>query len=322
MTQKRKKIGLIGSGNIGGILGLLTGLEALGDVVFFDISDGVAKGKGIDIEALAPVMSLNFGVSGGSDPSLLSDCDVVIITAGVPRKPGMSRDDLVGVNAKVVKSIAQNVATYCPNAFVICITNPLDVMVGLFQKESGLPSNMVVGMAGVLDSARFRAFLADALGVAPSAVHAFVLGGHGDSMVPVVKYANVGGIPLTEIVEMGWLSQAKLDEIIERTRNGGAEVVGLMGTSAYFAPAASGIAMAKAFLRDEKQIMPCAAYLSGEYGVENLYVGVPVVIGSGGVERVIELDLEAQEKNLFHQSVEHVQDLVSVLNRLIDAGEV
>ena len=255
----RAKISLIGSGNIGGILGLLTGLGVLGDVNFLDLSEGIAQGKAIDIGSLSPILGLSGNFQGGSDPSSLQNSDVVIITAGVPRKPGMSRDDLVEVNARVIKKIASDVKEYCPEAFVICITNPLDIMVGLFQQSSGLSTSKVVGMAGVLDSARFCYFLSQELGVSASDVSAFVLGGHGDSMVPVARYASVAGIPLEEVVSMGWLGQKKLDEIVERTRNGGAEIVGLMGTSAYFAPAASGISMARAYLNDEKKILACAA---------------------------------------------------------------
>jgi malate dehydrogenase len=320
--MKRHKIGLVGAGNIGGILGLLSGLEGLGDVVFLDLSEGVACGKSVDLEALAPVMGLSGSWKGGSDASLLEGCDVVIVTAGVPRKPGMSRDDLVEVNAKVVKSIAGNVSRYCPDAFVICITNPLDVMVGLFQRESGLPTSKVVGMAGVLDSARFRAFLAEALGVCAHDVTTFVLGGHGDSMVPVPRYTSVGGIPLSEVVEMGWLKASELESIVDRTRNGGAEVVGLMGTSAYFAPAASGILMAKAYLRDEKRLLPCAAYVEGKYGLEGVYVGVPVLIGAGGVEKVIELELSGEEMKLFESSVGHVRELNGVLEGLALEGKI
>lgn len=318
----KAKISLIGSGNIGGILGLLTSLGSLGDVTFLDLAEGVAKGKAVDIGSLLPIVGLSGNFEGGSDPALLRGSDVVIITAGVPRKPGMSRDDLVEFNAKVIKKIAFDVKEYCPDAFVICITNPLDIMVGLFQQYSGLSSSKVVGMAGVLDSARFCYFISQELGVSASDVSAFVLGGHGDSMVPVVRYASVAGIPLEEVVAMGWLSQEKLDKIIDRTRNGGAEVVELMGTSAYFAPAASGISMARAYLNDEKKVLPCAAYLDGQYGVKDIYVGVPVIIGKNGVERVIELSLSKEEKSLFDESVGHVVALRKVLEGLISENKI
>ena len=314
--MKRNRIALVGAGNIGGVLGLLAGLQRLGDVVFMDLSEGIAKGKALDLGAFTPVAGFDCSLEGSSDPAVLKGADVVIITAGVPRKPGMSRDDLVEVNSKVVRQIASAVREYSPGAFVICITNPLDVMVGLFQRESGLDTSRVVGMAGILDSARFRFFLAEALNVSVQDVSAFVLGGHGDSMVPLVRYATVAGVPLPEIIRMGWISKKQVDDIVMRTRGGGAEVVGLMGTSAYFAPAVSGISMAEAYLLDRKRILPCAAYLDGEYGVKGTYVGVPVVIGGNGVERVVELELNEDEKSLFQSSVGKVLELSAVLDRI------
>ncbi|WP_029012096.1 malate dehydrogenase [Niveispirillum irakense] len=319
----RKKIALIGAGQIGGTLALLAGQKELGDIVLLDIPDfaGVAKGKALDIAELSPVAGFDAGYSGTSDYADIAGADVVIITAGVPRKPGMSRDDLVGINAKVIKHVAAGVKQHAPNAFVIVITNPLDAMVGLFQEVSGLPAEKVVGMAGVLDSARFRWFLAEEFGVSVEDVTAFVLGGHGDTMVPSVRYSTVAGIPLPDLVKMGWTSQEKLDQIVQRTRDGGAEIVGLLKTgSAFYAPAASAIAMAESFLKDKKRVLPVAAKLTGQYGVDGLYIGVPTIIGAKGVEKIIEIDLSAEEKANFDKSVDAVKVLVDVTKKVSAEG--
>ena len=307
----RKKIALIGSGQIGGTLAHLIGLKELGDVVLFDISEGTPQGKALDISQAGPVEGYDSKLSGANSYADIAGSDVIIITAGVPRKPGMSRDDLVSTNLKVMEQVGAGIKKYAPGAFVIVITNPLDAMVWALQRASGLPKNMVVGMAGVLDSARFRTFLAQAVGVSVEDVTAFVLGGHGDDMVPSVRYSTIGGIPLTDVVKMGWLKQKDLDAIIDRTRKGGGEIVGLLKTgSAYYAPATSAIAMAESFLKDKKRILPCAAALSGEYGVKDLYVGVPVVIGAGGVEKIVEVTLDKDEKAMFAKSVKSVKELV------------
>ncbi len=307
----RKKIALIGSGQIGGTLAHLIGLKELGDVVLFDISEGTPQGKALDISQAGPVEGYDSKLSGANTYADIAGSDVIIITAGVPRKPGMSRDDLVSTNLKVMEQVGAGIKKYAPGAFVIVITNPLDAMVWALQRASGLPKNMVVGMAGVLDSARFRTFLAQAVGVSVEDVTAFVLGGHGDDMVPSVRYSTIGGIPLTDVVKMGWLKQKDLDAIIDRTRKGGGEIVGLLKTgSAYYAPATSAIAMAESFLKDKKRILPCAAALSGEYGVKDLYVGVPVVIGAGGVEKIVEVTLDKDEKAMFAKSVKSVKELV------------
>ncbi|AUN30610.1 malate dehydrogenase [Niveispirillum cyanobacteriorum] len=319
----RKKIALIGAGQIGGTLALLAGQKELGDIILLDIPDfaGVAKGKALDIAELSPVAGFDAGYSGTSDYADIAGADVVIITAGVPRKPGMSRDDLVGINAKVIKAVAAGVKEHAPNAFVIVITNPLDAMVGLFQEVSGLPAEKVVGMAGVLDSARFRWFLAEEFGVSVEDVTAFVLGGHGDTMVPSVRYSTVAGIPLPDLVKMGWTTQEKLDKIVQRTRDGGAEIVGLLKTgSAFYAPAASAIAMAESFLRDKKRVLPVAAKLTGQYGVDGLYIGVPTIIGAKGVEKIIEIDLSADEKANFDKSVDAVKVLVDVTKKVSAEG--
>ena len=306
----RNKIALVGAGNIGGTLALLAGLKQLGDIVLFDIVDGVPQGKALDIAEASPVEGFDAALSGANDYSALKDADVVIVTAGIPRKPGMSRDDLIGTNAKVMKAVGEGIKANCPNAFVICITNPLDVMVGLLQGYCGLPHSHVVGMAGVLDSARFRYFLAEEFGVSVEDVTAFVLGGHGDTMVPLIRYSTVAGIPVPDLVKMGWSTQAKIDEIVQRTRDGGAEIVGLLKTgSAFYAPASSAIAMAESYLLDKKRVLPCAAYVNGQYGLDGLYVGVPVVIGSGGVEKIVEIELNTDEKAMFDNSVEHVRGL-------------
>ncbi len=307
----RKKIALIGSGQIGGTLAHLVGLKELGDVVLFDITEGVPQGKGLDIAESAPVDGFNCTYFGTQSYEDIAGADVVIVTAGVPRKPGMSRDDLIGINLKVMEQVGAGIKKYAPGAFVICITNPLDAMVWALQKFSGLPKNKVVGMAGVLDSARFRYFISEALGVSVEDVTAFVLGGHGDDMVPSVRYSTVAGIPLPDLVKMGWLTQEKLDAMVERTRKGGGEIVNLLKTgSAFYAPAASAIAMAESYLKDQKRILPCAAYMDGTYGVKGIYVGVPVLIGEGGVEKIVEINLDAAEKEMFSKSVASVQGLV------------
>ncbi|MBZ0161555.1 MAG: malate dehydrogenase [Notoacmeibacter sp.] len=306
----RKKIALIGSGMIGGTLAHMIGLKELGDVVLFDIAEGMPQGKSLDIAESSPVDGFDASFTGVNDYAGIEGADVCIVTAGVPRKPGMSRDDLLGINLKVMEQVGAGIRKYAPDAFVICITNPLDAMVWALQKFSGLPKTNVVGMAGVLDSARFRYFLAEEFGVSVEDVTAFVLGGHGDSMVPLARYSTVAGIPLPDLVKMGWTSKEKLDQIIQRTRDGGAEIVGLLKTgSAYYAPAASAIAMAESYLKDKKRVIPCAAHLSGEYGVKDMYVGVPTVIGAGGVERVIEIDLNKAEQKAFDKSVEAVAGL-------------
>ncbi|MBN9045087.1 MAG: malate dehydrogenase [Rhizobiales bacterium] len=306
----RNKIALIGSGMIGGTLAHLAGLKELGDVVLFDIAEGVPQGKGLDIAESSPVDGFDAKFTGANDYAAIEGADVVIVTAGVPRKPGMSRDDLLGINLKVMEQVGAGIKKYAPGAFVICITNPLDAMVWALQKFSGLPAHKVVGMAGVLDSARFRYFLAEEFDVSVEDVTAFVLGGHGDSMVPLARYSTVAGIPLPDLVKMGWTSQEKLDKIIQRTRDGGAEIVGLLKTgSAFYAPASSAIAMAESYLRDKKRVLPVAAQLSGQYGVKDMYVGVPTVIGANGVERIIEIDLDKDEKAQFDKSVASVAGL-------------
>jgi malate dehydrogenase len=306
----RNKIALIGSGMIGGTLAHLAGLKEFGDVVLFDIAEGIPQGKALDIAQSSPVEGFDARLVGANEYSAIEGADVCIVTAGVPRKPGMSRDDLLGINLKVMEQVGAGIRKYAPNAFVICITNPLDAMVWALQKFSGLPKNMVVGMAGVLDSSRFRYFLAEEFKVSVEDVTAFVLGGHGDTMVPLTRYSTVAGIPLPDLVKMGWTSKEKLDQIVQRTRDGGAEIVGLLKSgSAYYAPAASAIEMADSYLKDKKRVLPCAAHLSGQYGVKDMYVGVPVVIGAGGVERVIEIDLNRSEQKMFEKSVASVQGL-------------
>ena len=306
----RNKIALIGSGMIGGTLAHLAGLKELGDIVLFDIADGIPQGKGLDIAQSSPVEGFDVNLSGASEYSAIEGADVCIVTAGVARKPGMSRDDLLGINLKVMEQVGAGIKKYAPNAFVICITNPLDAMVWALQKFSGLPANKVVGMAGVLDSSRFRLFLSKEFNVSVQDVTAFVLGGHGDTMVPLARYSTVGGIPLTDLVTMGWVTKERLEEIIQRTRDGGAEIVGLLKTgSAYYAPAASAIEMAESYLKDKKRVLPCAAQLTGQYGVKDMYVGVPTVIGAGGVERIIEIDLNKAEKDAFDKSVAAVAGL-------------
>ena len=289
----RKKIALIGAGQIGGTLAHLVGLKELGDVILFDIVEGMPQGKSLDIAQSSPVDGFDAAYKGANDYADIAGADVVIVTAGVPRKPGMSRDDLVEINLKVMKAVGEGIGKHAPNAFVICITNPLDAMVWALRNFSGLPHNKVVGMAGVLDSARFRLFLAEEFDVSVEDVTAFVLGGHGDTMVPLLRYSAVAGIPVPDLVKMGWTSQEKLDAIVQRTRDGGAEIVGLLKTgSAFYAPAASAIAMAESYLKDKKRLLPCAAHINGQYGQDDLYVGVPVIIGEGGVERVVEIELD------------------------------
>ena len=316
----RKKIALIGSGMIGGTLAHLAGLKELGDIVLFDIADGVPQGKGLDIAQSSPVEGFNASLTGASDYAAIEGADVCIVTAGVARKPGMSRDDLLGINLKVMEQVGAGIKKYAPNAFVICITNPLDAMVWALQKFSGLPKNMVVGMAGVLDSARFRYFLAEEFGVSVKDVNAFVLGGHGDDMVPLPRYSGVAGIPLPDLVKMGWTTQEKIDAIVERTRKGGGEIVNLLKTgSAFYAPAASAIEMATSYLRDKKRLLPAAAFLSGEYGQNDLYLGVPVIIGAGGVEKVVEIALDGAEQAMLDKSIASVKELVAECQKIAPA---
>jgi malate dehydrogenase len=311
----RSKIALIGAGQIGGTLALLAAQKELGDVVLFDIVEGMPAGKALDLAQSTPVEGYDAALSGTSDyAEALRGAAVVIVTAGIPRKPGMSRDDLIATNADVIKTVAQNVSTHCPDAFVIVITNPLDAMVWVMQKVSGLPPRKVVGMAGILDSARFRYFLAAEFGVSVEDVTAFVLGGHGDTMVPLVRYSTVAGIPLPDLMKMGWATRERLDAIVQRTRDGGGEIVKLLKTgSAFYAPAAAAIQMAESYLRDQKRVLPCAAYLDGAYGVSGYYVGVPVVIGAGGVERVIEIELDAGERAAFERSAQAVRELCAAV---------
>ena len=313
----RNKIALIGAGQIGGTLAHLIGLKELGDVVLFDIMEGVPQGKALDLVESSPVEGFNASFVGTNSYEGIEGAAVCIVTAGVPRKPGMSRDDLIGINLKVMEQVGAGIKKYAPNAFVICITNPLDAMVWALQKCCGLPKPMVVGMAGVLDSARFRYFLADEFNVSVEDVTAFVLGGHGDSMVPLVRYSAVAGIPLPDLVKMGWTTAARLEGIVERTRNGGGEIVGLLKTgSAFYAPASSAIAMAESFLRDKKRVLSAAAWLNGEYGVKDLYVGVPVVIGAKGVERVVEIELNGAERTMFENSAKAVETLVDACKKI------
>ena len=313
----RNKISLVGAGNIGGTLALLAGLKQLGDVTMFDIAEGIPQGKALDIAQASPIEGFDAVLAGSNDYSALADSDVVIVTAGVARKPGMSRDDLIGINTKVMQQVGAGIRDNCPDAFVICITNPLDVMVGILQQASGLPTARVVGMAGVLDSARFRYFLAEEFNVSVEDVTAFVLGGHGDTMVPLVRYSTVAGIPVPDLIEMGWSTADRIAEIVQRTRDGGAEIVGLLKTgSAFYAPASSAIEMAEAYLLDKKRVLPCAAHVDGAYGLEGLYVGVPVVLGAGGVERIVEIALDDEEKAMFDHSVAAVRALNEVVDSL------
>ena len=307
----RHKIALIGAGQIGGTLAHLAAVKELGDITLFDIAEGTPQGKALDLAQSGPVEGFNAKLTGANSYTGIAGADVIIVTAGVPRKPGMSRDDLLGINLKVMNSVGAGIRDHAPNAFVICITNPLDAMVWALQKASGLPHHMVIGMAGVLDSARFRLFLAEEFNVSVEDVSAFVLGGHGDDMVPSQRYSTVAGVPLPDLVKMGWTTQARVDAIIERTRKGGGEIVNLLKTgSAFYAPATSAIAMAESYLKDKRRVLPCAAYLTGQYGVKDLYVGVPVVIGAGGVEKIVEVQLDAAEQAMFVKSVASVQGLV------------
>ncbi|MEL6167307.1 MAG: malate dehydrogenase [Pseudomonadota bacterium] len=308
----RPKIALIGAGQIGGTLAHLAAMKELGDVILFDIAEGVPEGKALDIAESGPSEGFDAAMSGTQSYEDIAGADVCIVTAGVARKPGMSRDDLLGINLKVMKAVGEGIKAHAPDAFVICITNPLDAMVWALREFSGLPHEKVVGMAGVLDSARFRHFLSLEFGVSMKDVTAFVLGGHGDTMVPLTRYSTVAGIPLPDLVAMGWTSQEKLDSIVQRTRDGGAEIVGLLKTgSAYYAPATSAIEMAEAYLKDQKRVLPCAAFVDGAYGLKGLYVGVPTIIGSGGIERIVEISLSKDEKTMFDKSVDAVKGLVA-----------
>ncbi len=316
----RARIALIGAGQIGGTLAHLAGLKELGDVVLFDVVEGVPDGKALDIAEASPVGGFDIAFAGTSGYAAIKGADVVIVTAGVPRKPGMSRDDLLEINLKVMEQVGAGIKKYAPKAFVICITNPLDAMVWALQKFSGLPKDMVVGMAGVLNSARFRHFLASEFDVSIEDVTAFVLGGHGDTMVPLIRYSTVAGIPLPDLVSMGWTTKKRIDEIVQRTRDGGAEIVGLLKTgSAFYAPAHAAIAMAESYLKDKKRVMPCAVALKGEYGIKDRYIGVPVVIGAKGVERIIEIELNKPERAMFDKSVEAVEGLVSACVKIVPA---
>ena len=309
--MSRPKIALIGAGQIGGTLAHLAAIKELGDVVLFDIAEGTPQGKALDIAEAGPVGRYDADLKGTTDYADIAGADVCIVTAGVPRKPGMSRDDLLGINLKVMKAVGEGIKAHAPEAFVICITNPLDAMVWALREFSGLPHNKVVGMAGVLDSARFRHFLSLEFNVSMKDVTAFVLGGHGDTMVPLARYSTVAGIPLPDLIEMGWTTQEKLDAIIQRTRDGGAEIVGLLGNgSAFYAPAASGIEMAEAYLKDQKRLLPCAAYVDGALGLKGLYVGVPTIIGAGGIERIVDIKMTKDEQAMFDNSVSAVQGLV------------
>jgi len=313
----RNKIALIGAGNIGGTLAHLAGLKELGDIVLFDIVDGIPQGKALDIAESSPVEGFDAHIKGAKSYTAIKAADVIIVTAGVARKPGMSRDDLIGINTSVMEQVGAGIKKYAPKAFVICITNPLDAMVAVLRDASGLKHNMVVGMAGVLDGARFRYFLAEEFKVSVEDVTTFVLGGHGDTMVPSVRYSTVAGIPLPDLIDMKWTTQKRIDEIVQRTRMGGGEIVGLLKTgSAFYAPASSAIAMADSYLKDKKRVMPCAAYLRGEYGVKGLYVGVPCVIGAKGVERIVEIKLDKAEKAMFSKSVKAVQELVEITKKV------
>lgn len=316
-ARARAKIALVGAGMIGGTLAHLAGLKELGDIAMVDIAEGVPQGKGLDLAESAPVEGFDCDFNGSNEYDVIEGADVVIVTAGIPRKPGMSRDDLIGINTGIINSVGANIKQYAPEAFVIVITNPLDVMVEVMQRATGFADNKVVGMAGVLDSARFRYFLADEFGVSVEDVTAFVLGGHGDTMVPSVRYSTIAGIPLPDCVEMGWSTQEKIDAIVDRTRKGGGEIVALLKTgSAYYAPASSAIAMAESYLKDKKRVLPCAAKLTGQYGVDGLYIGVPVVIGKNGVEKIIEIKLNDEEQAMFDHSVEAVKDLVTAMENI------
>jgi malate dehydrogenase len=314
----RTKIALIGAGNVGGTIAHLIGLKELGDVVLFDIAEGMPQGKALDIAQSAPIEGFDANFMGSNDYADIKDADVVIITAGVARRPGMSRDDLIGTNAKVMQEAGSAIKKYCPGAFVICVTNPLDAMVWAIREASGLPENMVVGMAGILDTARFRHFLADEFNSSVKDVTAFVLGGHGDTMVPLARYSSVGGIPIPDLIKMGWSTDERIEAIIKRTRGGGGEIVALLKTgSAFYAPASASVEMAEAYLKDKKRLLPCAAHLTGQFGVDGLYVGVPIIIGAGGVEKVVEIELNAEEQAMFDNSVAAVKELIEVTGKLM-----
>jgi malate dehydrogenase len=318
----RNKIALVGAGQIGGTLALLAGVKELGDIVLFDVVEGVPQGKALDLIQASAVEGFDAKIAGGNDYSVIYGADVVIVTAGFPRKPGMSRDDLIGKNAEVVATVGRAIKEHCPGAFVITITNPLDVMVWVMREACGLPAHRVVGMAGVLDSARFRYFLAEDMGVSVEDVTAFVLGGHGDEMVPLIRYSTVAGVPLPDLIKMGWTTQERVDKIVQRTRGGGGEIVNLLKSgSAFYAPASSAIAMAESYLRDKKRVLPCAAWLTGQYGVKDLYVGVPVVIGAEGVERILEISLNADEKIMFDKSVASVRSLVEAAKKIASGAK-
>ncbi len=313
----RKKIALIGGGNIGGTLALLAGLKELGDITIFDVVEGLPQGKALDMAQAGAVEGYDAKLKGTQDYADIAGSDVIIVTAGVARKPGMSRDDLLGINIKVMQAVGAGIKQHAPNAFVICITNPLDAMVWVLREVCGLPHNKVVGMAGVLDSARFRHFLAEEFNVSVNDVNAFVLGGHGDTMVPLIRYSAVAGIPVPDLIKMGWSTQEKIDKIVQRTRDGGAEIVALLKTgSAFYAPASSAIEMAESYLKDKRRVLPCAAWLTGQYGVKNMYVGVPVVIGANGVEKVVEIQFNADEQKMFDHSANAVKGLVDACKQI------
>ncbi|OJW51243.1 MAG: malate dehydrogenase [Alphaproteobacteria bacterium 41-28] len=315
--MKRPKIALVGAGNIGGTLAYLVGLKELGDMVLLDIMEGIPQGKALDIAESSPIENFNGIFKGSNDYKDLQGADLVIVTAGIPRRPGMSRDDLLETNVKIIRQVGEGIRNHCPHAFVIVITNPLDVMVWVMREATGIPHGQVVGMAGVLDSARFRYFLAQEFNVSVEDVYASVLGGHGDSMVPLIRYSTVAGIPLPDLIKMGWTTQERIQAIVQRTRQGGGEIVNLLKTgSAFYAPASSAIAMAESYLKDKKCIFPCAAWLNGEYGIKDLYVGVPVVLGAKGVERIVEIQLNPEERGLFDHSVSAVRELVSAVEAL------
>ena len=314
----RKKIALVGAGNIGGTLAHLIGLKELGDIILIDVADGMPQGKALDLVQSSTIESFNASIKGSTNYKEMKNADVVIVTAGFQRRPGMARDDLVEKNSSIVQQVGKGIKKYCPKAFVICITNPLDAMVSILQKHAGLKTNMCVGMAGVLDSARLKYFLSNEFGVSVQDVNAFVLGGHGDTMVPLIRYSTVSGVPVPELIKLKWSTQKKIDAIIDRTRDGGGEIGRLMKTaSAFYAPASSAIAMAESYLKDNKRVLPCAAYLNGEYGVKGLYVGVPVVIGKKGVEKIVELKLNSTEKKQFNNSVKAVRNLTNLAAKLI-----
>jgi malate dehydrogenase len=318
----RKKIALVGAGNIGGTLAHLIGLKELGDVVMFDVVEGIPQGKSLDLIQSSAIEGFDAQLVGTNDYAPLQGADAVIVTAGIARKPGMSRDDLIGINAKVMAQVGEGIRKNCPGAFVVCITNPLDAMVWALREASGLPHRMVVGMAGVLDSARFRYFLADEFKVSIEDVTAFVLGGHGDTMVPLLRYSTVAGIPVPDLVRMGWTTPERLDKIVQRTRDGGAEIVALLKTgSAFYAPASAAVQMVESYLKDKRRVLPCAAWLDGQYGVKGLYVGVPVVIGAQGVEKIVEIQLDAGEKALFQKSADAVKSLCAVTEKLLKEAQ-